>query len=271
MLNFEHLAYAIGIFNQQAITTLPKALTYLLMLLAIGTLNCCYGQQLQGRVTDITTQKPVSNALISLHNAKAFTNNLGEFTITLTGITDTLHITHFGYKPLTMVPGKTSSVHIELEHAAITLKQVNIHANRDSDFIRDSIANRREYAKQFNYTGPKVMDAFTGNPNKQPGELLSINLLVMIEALTKKSTPEYKFHKTLLQDEQAEYVDRKFNRGIVSSVTNLKGDTLSTFLVQYRPDYAFAKKATDYMMINYIKDCCSKFAKGGFKKDALFR
>jgi hypothetical protein len=251
---------------------LPKHFTYLLLFIAVGTLNYCCGQQLQGRVTDGATQRPVSGALVSVATAKAFTNNLGEFTVNLTGTTDTLHVTHFGYKAFTVVLNKASrQLHIELEPATIALKQVNIHASRDSDFIKDSIANRREYAKQFNYTGPKVMDAFTGNANKQPGELISVNPFILVAALTKKSTPEYKFHQKLLQDEQAQYIDRKFNRGIVVKVTGLKGDTLSTFMVQYRPGYKFAKKATDYMMINYIKDSYARFAKDGFKMENPFR
>ena len=67
----------------------------------------------------------------------------------------------------------------------------------------------------------------------------------------------------LLMDEQADYIDRKFNRGIAAQVTSLKGDTLKEFLIRYRPTYQFAKKATDYEMDIYIKESFEKFKKEG--------
>jgi hypothetical protein len=250
---------------------LPKLFNYILLLIAFNA-GTCYAQRITGIVTDKTTNQPVNGALVSLSSQKAFTNNLGEFTITAPGNNDSLKVTHFGYKPYQVILNKALTiVHIELEPAVIALNQVVVYANREDEFKKDSINNRLAYASQFNYTGPKIKDAFTGNANKQPGELISINPLILIAALTKKSTPEYKFHKTLLNDEQAEYVSRKFNRGIVAPITGLKGDTLSAFLIRYRPDYAFAKKATDYDMINYIKDRYKEFAADGFKADNPFK
>jgi hypothetical protein len=154
------------------------------------------------------------------------------------------------------------TLHIELEPTVISLNTVTVRGNRD--FKKDSIENRIAYAKQFNYKGPTVMDAITGNLNKQPGELISINPLLLIAALTKKGTPEYKFNKTLIRNEQADYVDRRFNRGVVSRITHLKGDTLSEFLIRYRPTYQFAKKTTDYDMEVYIKESFKKFKREGF-------
>jgi hypothetical protein len=237
---------------------------YLLLVTALITGIQCYGQKITGVVIDKSTRRPISGAVVSLGGSKTSTNFQGLFEIEPTGLNDSLKLAHFGYKTYSFLPGKAiTTVHIELEPVVIALKEVTIHSNRDADFKRDSIENRVAYAKQFNYKGPTVMDAFTGNPNKGPGELVSINPLILIAAFTKKSTPEYKFNKILLRDEEAEYVDRKFNRGIVSSITGLKGDTLSAFLVNYRPTYQFAKKATDYDMEVYIKDCLKKLEKDG--------
>jgi hypothetical protein len=221
-----------------------------------------YGQKITGSVVDKTTKQPVSGALVSLGKLKTLTNKLGEFEIAVSELNDSLKIVHFAYKTYTVLINKaTTTLHIELEPAVISLNVVTVHGDRD--FKKDSIANRIAYAKQFNYKGPTIMDAFTGNPDKQPGELISINPLLLIAALTKKSTPEYKFNKILIRDEQAEYVDRKFNRGIVSGITGLKGDTLSVFLTTYRPTYLFAKSATDYDMEIYIRDSFKAFEKDG--------
>ena len=117
------------------------------------------------------------------------------------------------------------------------------------------------------------MDAFkggSGNPVKNTSQILNIDVITLINALTKKSTAEYKFKKVLLRDEQAEYINQKFNHGTVSRITGLKGDTLSAFMVTYRPDYKFAHKVTDYEMELYIKDCYKRFLKDGLKGNTLF-
>jgi hypothetical protein len=236
---------------------------YLLSFILIASIMHGYGQNISGTVIDKTTQQPVSGALVSIGNSKTYTNTSGKFEIANATWNDSLKIVHFAYKTYTAVISKmVVTLHIELEQTVISLNTVTVHGNRD--FKKDSIKNRIAYARQFNYKGPTVMDAFTGNPNKQPGELISINPLLLIAVLTKKSTPEYKFNKILIRNEQADYVDRKFNRGIVSRITYLRSDTLSEFLIRYRPTYQFAKKATDYDMEVYIKESFEKFKREGF-------
>ncbi len=236
---------------------------YLLLLILLGTFACTYSQKVTGFVIDKTSKQPVSGALVSAGSAKTYTNLSGGFEIDVAASSDSLKITHFSYKTYTVAVSKIATVlRIELEPSVISLNTVTIRGDRD--FKKDSIENRIAYAKQFNYKGPTVMDAFTGNSNKQPGDLISINPLILIAALTKKSTPEYKFNKILIRDEHEQYVDEHFNKGIVSRVTGLSGDTLSVFLTQYRPAYQFVLKATDYEMEVYIKECFKKFEKSGF-------
>lgn len=228
-------------------------------------------QKITGIVTDKTTGEPVRGAMVNLGNSKTFTNSLGEFELKVLSYRDTLKIVHFAYITYSKaISPVLIALHIQLEPAVIKLKEVRVHSDRERSFKEDSVNNRLEYAKQFNYKAPKVIDAFSDNPNKQPGELISLNPLLLIAALTKKSTPEYQFNKLLLSDEKETFVDRKFNRGIVSQLTGMKGDTLSEFLTRYRPSYGFVKKASDYEMINYIKDSYKQFKKEGMKESNPF-
>jgi len=199
-----------------------------------------------------------------------FTNVLGDFSIAASG-TDSLNITCFGYKPFRMLVLYTmETLRIELEPSKIVLNEVVIRANRERDFKRDSAANREFYAKQFSYKGPKVINAFVPTGSNSTSQLITIDVVTLVRALTKKSTRAYKFNKLLLRDEKTDYVNQKFSHGLVARVTRLKGDTLSAFVVQYRPTYAFAHKATDYEMELYIKDCYKRFLKEGIKGDELF-
>ncbi|WP_299590615.1 carboxypeptidase-like regulatory domain-containing protein [Mucilaginibacter sp.] len=241
----------------------------LLFIFLIAT-TCCYGQHLKGKVVDKDTKLPVNGAIVTLGSKQAFTNSFGEFNIATSG-NDSLKIACFGYKTYkTLVRNVMAAVHVELEPAKIVLKEVIIHSNREREFKKDSAENRSFYAKQFNYKGPTVMDAFVGKPLKNPGELITIDVLGLARALTKKSTREYKFNKLLLRDEQADFVNQKLNHGLVAKVTGLKGDTLSAFMVSYRPHYKLAHKVTDYEMELYIKDCYKKFLKEGLKGEELF-
>jgi hypothetical protein len=223
-----------------------------------------------GTVVDKSTKLPISGAMIRFGQLNTYTNKLGQFELPARAFNDTLKIIKTGYKTYsTCISKPINNLQIELESKVIALNEVVVHGDRD--FKKDSVANRNAYAKQFNYVGPTIKDAFSDNPNKQPGELISINPLILIAALTKKSTPEYKFQQSLIKDEHSEYVNRKFNSGSVSGVTGLKGDTLSRFLIQYRPTYDFAKKATEYDMEVYIMDCFGKFKKAGFLEGDPFK
>jgi hypothetical protein len=244
----------------------------LLFAFFIGT-NLCYAQQIKGSVIDKDTKLPINSAIVSIGNKQVFTNSFGEFSIAASG-NDSLKIARLGYNTYRMVINNTMApIHVELEPAKIVLNEVIVRSNREREFKKDSAENRLLYVKQFNYKGHTVMDAFkggSGNPVKNTSQILNIDVITLISALTKKSTPEYKFKKILLHDEQAEYVNQKFNHGIVAKITGLKGDTLSAFILSYRPDYKFAHKVTDYEMELYIKDCYRKFLKDGLKGNTLF-
>jgi len=246
---------------------------YLLLFVFLIPASCCYAQQIKGSVFDKDTKLPINSAIVSMGNKQVFTNSFGEFSIAASG-KDSLKITRLGYNTYrTVINNAMAPIHVELEPAKIVLNEVIVHSNREREFKKDSAENRLLYAKQFNYKGPTVMDAFKGgsvNPVKNTSQILNIDVITLINALTKKSTPEYKFKKTLLHDEQAEYVNQKFNHGLVAKVTKLKGDTLSVFMIQYRPAYKFTHKATDYEMELYIKDCYRKFLKDGLKGNELF-
>lgn len=245
---------------------------YLLLFIFVMVAGFCYGQQIKGKVLDKDTKLPVNGAIVRVGSKITFTNILGDFSLTASS-TDSLKITCFTYKPFRILVTNTmETLHIQLEPVKIVLNEVTIRSNRERDFKRDSAANRQFYAKQFNYKGPKVVDAFVpaASVSNNTSQLLTVDVITLVRALTKKSTRAYKFNKLLLHDEKTDYVNQKFSHGLVAKVTGLKGDTLSAFVVQYRPTYAFAHKSSDYEMELYIKDCYKKFLKEGIKGDELF-
>jgi hypothetical protein len=248
---------------------LVKPVKYLLTLFFLLSGISAHAQKVTGVVTDKATKQPIIGAIVKAETATTRTNQLGQFEIILPHLADSLKITAVGYKALFVAAGKPNILlNVELEPKINNLNEVTVRGDRS--FKKDSLANRADFARQFNYKGPRVIDAFTGNGlNFYPGEFLSVNLLVLVQALTKKSTPEYKFNKILIRDEHEQFVDEKFNRGNVSRITGLNGDTLSVFLALYRPTYEMALKSTDYDMEVYIRGRFSRFKDDGFKSAGL--
>ena len=238
---------------------------FLFLMMGLAFCIPVYAQNITGLVIDKASKQPISGAVVKAGAVSTRTNQIGQFEIAVPHPTDSLKIIAMGYQTLLVATGKPNVLlTIELSPKMKNLGEVTIYGDRS--FKKDSLANRAGYARQFNYKGPRVIDAFTNGANfYYPGEFLSVNLLVLVQALTKKSTPAYKFNKLLIKDEHEQFVDEHFNRGIVSLITALRGDTLSAFLLQYRPSYEFTRKSTDYDMEVYIRGCFKKFKDAGFK------
>ncbi len=240
-----------------------QTLKYIFLFLMLLTGASAFGQKVSGVVIDKASKQVIPGALVNAGNETIRTNQAGQFEIDATHPTDSLKISALGYKTVFIPAGKPNLfVTVELESKINNLNEVTIYGTHS--FRQDSLANRGEYAKQFNYTPPKLKDVIGLPTGDRPGQLLSIDILALVRYLTYKSSSEYKFKNVLIKDEHEQFVDEKFNRGNVSRITNLKGDTLLTFLAQYRPTYAFVLKSTDYDMEIYIKDCYQKFEKDGF-------
>ncbi|WP_295653075.1 hypothetical protein [uncultured Mucilaginibacter sp.] len=221
-----------------------------------------YAQKVSGTIADKTTGLPVGGALVISSASRTASGNDGKFEIAVSGFTDTIKIVYIGYKTYLLPMSKIIyPVRIALEPAVISLKQVSINAARD--YRRDSLLNRKLFEREFNYTGPKVKDMFLPNMGKGPGEILSVDPLLLLAILTKKKSAEYKLHQDVVLDEQAAFVNRKFSRTLVGQTTGLKGDTLNAFLSQYRPSYQFLQKASEYDLLIYIKDSLKKFRQQG--------
>ena len=225
---------------------------------------CCAGakaQTISGRVLADSANRPIT-ATVSTHSGhQTSTNASGDFTIQVSGPGDTVKILAIGYKPyaLPMWSLAERNIVIRLKQVSILLKEVAVKAARNHK--KDSMALRKDYSQVFNYEPPKVKDAFVSPPSNVPFAFVSIDLLTLFQAATRKSDPKYKLKKELLRDEEADYVRTRFNRGLVTRVTHLQGDSLNLFIDKYYPKADWVRKASDYDMIQYIKAKVLEFRK----------
>jgi len=237
-----------------------KFKTCILFLLICLGCSVADAQVISGKVLIDSNSRPVvATITTAFHQTSSNTN--GEFSIQTSGRADTISVYANGFKTYhyPVSKWKQGNIIIRLQPLSLELKDVEIRAQRNHQ--KDSIRNRQEFAKVFNYKPPKVTDAFGPPQVGVPFAFVSINLLTVIEALTSKNNPTNKLKREMIRDEQGDYINTRYNKGLVGRVTNLKGDSLDKFMDKYYPTIDWVKKTSDYDMIQYIKTKLLEFRK----------
>ncbi len=232
-----------------------------------------FAQKLSGIVLDRNTLLPVAHATAATRTQTVFTTVLGQFNLANVNKGDTVRISCVGYKPHLLVFAQpvSDTIRMYLEPNVTALKSVVIIGKRDPK--ADSLRLRKDFATVFEHKNATVKDAFiTRDPyvykpndyitsTNNATTLVSVNLLSVLDLLNGNKAPVSKLQKTLLKEEEYDYIDRKFSKQKVTEITHLKGDSLQTFMDKYRPTSTEAKKMTDYEVMVYIKKCYGEFVK----------
>ena len=151
------------------------------------------------------------------------------------------------------------SFDISLQVNVPTLKEVKV---RPRYYRQDSIQNRQDYAKIFNYQKPKLRPVVTGSG-------VGFDLEEIINMFRfKRNRSIASFQQRLLIQEQDKFIDHRFNKALVRRLTLLEGATLDSFMRIYRPSYTFTKVAGEYEFQYYIKTSLFRF-KSGLRPEAI--
>lgn len=230
-------------------------------------------QTLSGTVSDSASRLPISNVQVISKKATVLTNEFGKFSLENTAVGDKISFRIMGYETQELVVKKellNATINIKLIIKSIDLREVNIKTNRN--YKKDSLALRKEYAAVFAYKAPDFTDMFVKvdpsyrsphaniNPNST-ASILKFNALSAFSFFNKKKNLTSKLKQTLLKDEELNFVDSRFSKAKVESLTSLKGDSLITFMQHYRPSYLAIKQMNDYQIILHIKKSYAEFIK----------
>jgi hypothetical protein len=131
------------------------------------------------------------------------------------------------------------------------LKEVIV---RTRTYKEDSIENRQDYAKIFNYQKPALQTSI--GPSGVPGA--DVNEIINIFRF-KRNKRLKSFQLRLEQAEQEKYINYRFNKTLVKRITQLKEEQLSMFMIRYRPTYEFASNADELVFNQYILNCSYKY------------
>ena len=75
------------------------------------------------------------------------------------------------------------------------------------------------------------------------------------------------FQKRLIEEEEDNFIDHRFNRSVVKKITRFDDNDLDSFMVKYKPSYEFCKTTTDYEFYDYIKLAAKEYKSVRTKSD----
>ena len=154
-----------------------------------------------------------------------------------------------GYEPDTVtVLYSMLLVHhdVTLHREVISLKNVTV----TSSYQADSLARRDFYGDIYNLPG------ITGRNTPAHGFGISVSPFSFFSAEARQKR---QLKKRLIKEEQEYYVDRSFPKQWVASVTGLQGDSLTRFMILYRPSYSFCRKSSREQMLIYVSEKLQEF------------
>jgi plasmid maintenance system killer protein len=144
---------------------------------------------------------------------------------------------------------------ISIQVNITTLKEVKI---KPKIYKQDSVQNRLDYAKIFNYQKAKLK---TVTPQYGAGAGFDLDELINMFR-TKRNRSIASFQKRLLEEEQEKHISFRFNKALVRRLTLLDGNELDSFMRVFRPSYLFTTMAGDYEFQYYIKESLYRFKRG---------
>lgn len=133
------------------------------------------------------------------------------------------------------------------------LREVKV---RPRNYRQDSIQNRIDYAKVFNYQKPKLKPTMTGM-----GVGFDLDEIInMFRFRRNRSMASFK--ERLLAQERESFVGHRFTKALVRRLTLLDSTALDSFMRIFRPSYLFTKIASDYDFQQYIRESFARFQQG---------
>jgi hypothetical protein len=228
--------------------------------LYIILIGCCFiaskaGAQsfkLRGTVYDSTKTYPViSVSVLSSSGKGTVTDIYGHYEIDVTE-TDSVWFSYLN-KPTIKYPVKkivdASRFDIAIHINVPVLKEVIV---KPRNYKMDSIQNRLDYAKAFDWQKPKLKANLTGEMNTAVGFDLD-EIIRMFQFRKNKSNAA--FRDRLLAEEREKFIDHRFNKALVLRLTGLIGEERDSFMQYCRPTYEFCLYTGEYDFQFFIKKC----------------
>lgn len=222
--------------------------------------------KIRGTVYDSSRTSPMEAVtVLSTSGEGVVTNSEGHYVIEVSE-KDSIWFSYLN-KPTIKFPvlkiANPMSFDISLQVNVPVMKEVKLKLK---NYRQDSIQNRRDYAKIFNYERPglkTVLPSYGGAAGFDLDEIINMFRFKRNRSMTS-------FQKRLLQEEEDNFVSHRFSKALVRRLTSLNGNDLDSFMIVFRPSFLFTKYSGDYDFHLYIKQAYNRFRKN-LPPDAIFK
>ena len=237
-------------------TALPKIFTFFFLVLAAVAGAQSY--KIRGMVYDSSRNYPLEAvSVLSTSGAGTLTNSEGYYEIAVSE-KDSIWFSYLN-KPTIKFPvlriTNPMSFDISLQVNVPVLREVKIYPR---NYRQDSIQNRVDYAKVFNYHKPGLRPTIS---NYGAGVGFDLDEIINMFRF-RRNRSMAAFQQRLLLEEQDKFVDHRFNKALVRRLTLLESPALDSFMQMYRPSYEFTQLSGDYEFQSYIRTAFYRFKLG---------
>ena len=220
--------------------------------------------KVKGRVFDNTRLYTIESVSVESSSGRGtITDSLGRYELEVKE-NDSIWFSFLG-KPTPKYPvakmEDISRFDISLNLAVLTkgnmLPNVTV---RTKLYKEDSIQNRRDYQKAFEFSRP-TFGSMTSVTSTGAG--IDVQELIRLFQFRKNRSME-KFRERLILEERERFIDHRFNKGLIKELTGLDGEALNVFARLYRPEYEACLYLSEYDFNLYIKLAGEEFKKKTF-------
>jgi hypothetical protein len=204
----------------------------------------------QGTIFDAGMANYVEGVrVVSTSGVFAITDTLGHYSIpvreddSLCFVYNNKPTIKFPVKDITDPTAFNISIKAKVATKYKVLKEVVVYSK---SYKEDSIENRETYSGFFNYQKPGLYTSSTGD-----GVAFDLDQIINVFRFNRNKRLKA-FQEHLLEEEQEKYINARFGKVYVSRITRLKGNELDSFMIWYRPTYAFCINSNELDFIQYL-------------------
>ena len=186
----------------------------------IAAYPCVAQVRITGRVYDISKYRPLEAvSVLTTSGSGTVSDSLGHYTI-IVREDDSIWFSYLN-RPTPKYPVKSimnyQNFEISLHVNSTELKEVKIMPR---NYRLDSIQNRQDYAKAFNFQKPGIGSSM----DMSPGGGVGLDLSEFIHMFQfQRNKRMLAFQNRLLEEEEEAYILHRFSRALIIKLTGLRG------------------------------------------------
>jgi hypothetical protein len=217
---------------------------------------------ISGVVYDISGRRPIEAVMVYSKFSRTQTDSLGRYLITIPAM-DSLTFALFGKSTQKFAIAEIedlSNFNIMIHVSGVDLPEVTV---RNSYYKYDSIQNRMDYAKYFNYEPPGLKLSNQQNVFGNGGLTIGFDVNEIINMFRFKRARNLQFlQNRLIYQEQEKYINYRFTRRFVQKLTKLDGPRLDVFMDYCKPSYPTLALLNDLELGYFIQQKLIQFKQG---------